>query len=194
MDSTIEYYNKNARTYAQVTCGINMQEIYDHFEKHLLPQSHILDIGCGSGRDAKYYRSKDYLVTGIDPSIELCRIASEYAGISVINACIEEVIIKDKFDAIWACASLLHIKKRNMPLVLGKIHTFLRPKGILYASWKKGTGERKQNGRYFCDYTFEEINELLADFSEFQIVEEWESVQENNDGKTKWINIILRKR
>ena len=48
-------------------------------EHELLRESKsILDFGCGSGRDSKYFLEKGYTVRAIDGSEKLCELASKY--------------------------------------------------------------------------------------------------------------------
>lgn len=61
--TTIEYYNNNADSFCEGTADVNMSSLYGHFEKHLPASGHILDCGCGYGRDGKYFMSKGYEVT-----------------------------------------------------------------------------------------------------------------------------------
>lgn len=194
MDTTIEYYNKNAKEYAQTTRLVDMQEVYNHFEEYLLPHSHILDVGCGSGRDAKHFKEKEYLVTGIDASIELCKIASQYAGITVINSRIEDVEINEKYDAIWACASLLHVERKQIVSVFKRLYKLLKEDGIFYASWKYGTENREENGKYYCDFTIEMMTDLINKSDEFQVIEAWESIQKREGKEVEWINFIFRRK
>lgn len=58
--NTLDYYNKNAKQFCNKTLYGNLQEHYDKFLKHLPKGSYILDFGCGSGRDSKYFIEKGY--------------------------------------------------------------------------------------------------------------------------------------
>ena len=60
MDATISYYNQNALEYFAKTVNVPMQNLYDKFEIYLKSGDKILDLGCGSGRDSKYFLSKGY--------------------------------------------------------------------------------------------------------------------------------------
>ena len=80
---TLDYYNKNASSFAETTMDVDFHDTQKHFQKALPEQGYILDFGCGSGRDAKYFLEKGYQVTAIDGSAELCRLASEFTGIEV---------------------------------------------------------------------------------------------------------------
>lgn len=73
----------------------------------------FLTLGCGAGRDTKYFLSRGYQVDAVDGSEQLCRIASEYTEIKVRQMLFQELDEKEKYDGIWACASILHLPKNN---------------------------------------------------------------------------------
>ena len=53
MDHTDQYYKRFAAEFFGSTVGVDMTAIHQRFLAHLKPGAHILDAGCGSGRDAK---------------------------------------------------------------------------------------------------------------------------------------------
>ena len=83
MDYTIDYYNQNAKNFIENTQNVDMHLAQDKFLQLLDSQSSILDFGCGSGRDTKYFLEKGYHVTATDGSAELCKLASAFTGIEV---------------------------------------------------------------------------------------------------------------
>ena len=134
--NTLEYYNKNAKTYCEQTLEGNMQENYDKFLKHLTTSAYILDFGCGSGRDSKYFIEKGYKVKAIDGSIEMCKLASKYINQEVICMNFEELKDINTYDGIWACSSILHVEKEKLPDILNKMINALKVNGIIYTSFK----------------------------------------------------------
>ena len=80
MDKTIEYYNQNADMFAQGTRLVDFTIVQERFRKMLPVGSRILDFGCGSGRDTKYFLEKGYQVAATDGSAELCRLAGSFAA------------------------------------------------------------------------------------------------------------------
>ena len=82
-NTTLKYYNENATIFSATTQIVDFSITQDKFLALLQPNAYILDFGCGSGRDAKYFLEKGYQVTAIDGSAELCRLASEFTGIEV---------------------------------------------------------------------------------------------------------------
>ena len=66
MSQTIDYYNENADKFYENTVDADMSEQYQQFLKYLNQGAKILDFGCGSGRDSKYFIDNGYKVTAID--------------------------------------------------------------------------------------------------------------------------------
>ena len=62
----------------QDTAEAKMTEIQDRFLAYLSPGSHILDLGCGTGRDSKLFLDRQYKVTALDGSPELCKTAKAF--------------------------------------------------------------------------------------------------------------------
>lgn len=93
MDSstTLDYYNQNAQSFATGTVSVDFHETQDRFLKLLDKGSLVLDFGCGSGRDTKYFLEHGMHVEATDGSEELCRIASDYAGIPVKQMLFQEL-------------------------------------------------------------------------------------------------------
>ena len=81
--TTLDYYNKNAKKFITGTISVDFGTIQNQFLDKLYPGAEILDYGCGSGRDTKYFLEQGCKVTAIDGSQELCKLASEYTGIPV---------------------------------------------------------------------------------------------------------------
>ena len=194
MDNTIEYYNKNAEQFVQGTLSVDFTATQERFLLHLSVGISILDFGCGSGRDTKYFLDKGYQVEATDGSAELCKLASEYTGICVKQMLFEELDECEKYDGIWACSSILHLDKRALKDVLKKMAAALKTDGVVYTSFKYGDFEGERNGRYFTDFTPETFGEYMQEVPELQFEEYWiTSDVRPGRGEEKWLNLILRK-
>lgn len=191
--STIEYYNKNATQYATSTVHANVSALYDHFLPYLGPDASILDLGCGSGRDSKFFIDSGFRVTSVDGSQELCLLASEYIHQPVRHLLFADLDYCEQFDAVWACASLLHVPKTEIQEIIQKISIALKNQGIFYLCFKYGDSERKVGERIFSDYTESDIP-WLFDNTDFSVLEFWLSQDVRSDRTTEnWLNIICRK-
>jgi ubiquinone/menaquinone biosynthesis C-methylase UbiE len=52
---TIEFYDTHAKEYCESTVHLDLHGLYERFLGELGPGAHILDAGCGSGRDTKAF-------------------------------------------------------------------------------------------------------------------------------------------
>ena len=102
MDKTIEYYNQNADMFAQGTRLVDFTVVQERFAKMLPLGSRILDFGCGSGQDTKYFLEKGYRVEATDGSAELCKLASAFTGIEVKEMLFQDLDASGKYKGIWA--------------------------------------------------------------------------------------------
>ena len=196
---TLLFYEENAAQFAQGTMLADMEDARSRFLNclHCLPaHAYLLDFGCGSGRDAKAFLEKGYRVDAVDGSLELCRIASEYAGIPVRHMLFQELSAREQYDGIWACASILHLPKRELSAVLLKIAAALKPGGVLYTSFKYGTFAGMRGGRYFTDFTEETLVQFIGQIPELDLepVDVW-TTQDVRPGREeeRWINILARR-
>ena len=195
IDKTLKYYNENAQPFASGTVSVKFTEVQDKFLEKLNPDAYILDFGCGAGRDTKYFLSRGYQVDAVDGSEQLCRIASEYTGIKVRQKLFQELDEKEKYDGIWACASILHLPKKQLREVLKNMYAALKSEGWIYTSFKYGKFEGERNGRYFTDFTTDTFKEFIHDMHGFKIEEHWITGDVRpGRGEEKWLNLLLQKK
>ena len=190
--NTIDYYNKNAAQYYNQTVEMGMEDIIEEFIKYIPADGAILDLGCGSGRDSVYFMEEGFDVTSIDGSKELCELAKIEIGQEVHNIMFEDLEFENVFDGVWACASLLHVKKSEIHNILQKISRSLVDNGVLYMSLKHGDFEGVRDDRYYADYRTGEIKEILKKIPEFEILAMYTKRREKTD-KQSWLNIFVRK-
>ena len=190
MDQTISYYEEHAEEFCRSTLGADMTFCREQFLKYLNPQAHILDAGCGSGRDSKAFAELGYHVTAMDASHKICAEAEKVLGQKVLCQSFEELDMVNMFDGVWACASLLHVQKEKIPDVLYRLKRALKENGVLYASFKYGEGEVVRRGRYFCNFNEGMLEKLMQDAG-FEILELFvtEDVREGRSGE-KWVNVV----
>lgn len=192
-NKTLDYYNQNAESFIQGTVSVDFKQTQDKFLQSLTGKS-ILDFGCGSGRDTKYFIESGYAVTAIDGSEELCKSASAYTGIQVKHMLFQDLDEVDCYDGIWACSSILHLPKEELKIVTQKMSRALKPNGIIYTSFKYGNFEGERNGRYFTDFTLDVFKDFISDVKDIAIEEYWITgdVRPGRE-EEKWLNLILRK-
>ena len=201
------------KEYAELTVRADMSPAYDRFLAYLPEGAAILDAGCGSGRDSLCFMKKGYDVTMLDASEGMCNCAEELTGCRALCMGFHEIEFADRFDGIWACASLLHVSEKELENVLAIFHRALKRDGVLYASWKYGEAERMDGGRFYCDMTEEKLRRVLAranlkareglEVCEgleareglFDCLECWVAEDALPSGREqKWLNVVLGKK
>lgn len=194
MDKTIEYYNRNVEAFVSETVDVDFSQVQDLFLQMLPEKSRILDFGCGSGRDTKYFSDRGYFVEPVDGSLEICKSATGRTGIPVRNMLFQELCEQQKYDGIWACASILHLSKLDLFDVIEKMANALKSNGVIYASFKYGFFEGERNGRYFTDFTEESFVKFIEGMKRLTIQKIWATGDVRSErGKEQWLNIIMRK-
>ena len=194
MNKTILYYEENAAEFCKNTLNADMAFCRNKFLGYLKPGAHILDAGCGSGRDSKAFMELGYQVTAMDASQKICEEAEKLLELKVFCQSFEEIEMENTFDGIWACASLLHVSKEKLPEVLYRLKQALKDGGILYASFKYGEGESVKKGRLFNNYNEGNLRSLMKDAG-FEVSEVFvtEDVREDRRGE-KWVTGVGVKR
>jgi len=185
------YYDINAQKFFDETVNVDMKHNYKDFLEKIPENGHILDAGCGSGRDSLYFKSLDYNVTAFDGSVEMCKLASKHIGEEVLHLQFQEINYENEFDGIWASSSLLHLDSDELEIVLNKLKKALKTEGALYSSFKYGNFEGKRNGRYFNDLT-EEDAKFIFEKANFKIEKIWitQDVRKGRENE-KWTNILV---
>lgn len=195
MNTTIEYYENNAESFSQGTLNVDFSDVQDRFASLMPDGAFVLDFGCGSGRDTKYFLGRGFKVDAIDGSENLCKIASENTGIEVRNMLFSELDADEFYDGIWACASILHLPKEELRDVFGRMIRAVKKGGYIYTSFKYGEAEGIRKRRYFTDFTEETFREFIREIPEMEIIDEWVSADVRpGRSEEKWLNVILKKR
>ncbi|MBM3840048.1 MAG: class I SAM-dependent methyltransferase [Verrucomicrobia bacterium] len=184
------FYAAHAQEYCRKTAEPRRDETYRPFAALLTPGARVLDAGCGSGRDSVALAQQGFRVTAIDASPEMVREACA-RGVDARVLTFQEMEFASEFDGIWACASLLHVPRAEIPGVLRRFHRALRSPGVLYVSLKDGTGEGiAEEGRFFSYFTLAEFGELLTQ-ENFRGVKAWQSSDREFSGAERsWVNFL----
>lgn len=201
MCRSVDYYNSNAERYLIDTENADMSRLYVMFEKYLKPGDTILDIGCGSGRDSKYFAEKNYNVYAHDGSEAMVAHAKKQLGDKVAHCYFEDFdpvkLFQHAifFDGLWACSTLLHVKEEDLVGVINHYTDYLKDGGVFFMSFKKREENHEKDGRIFTNFTRPKLEQMLAKCNGLEILEALETtdVREGraNEG---WISVTVRKR
>ena len=187
------HYNKNAEEFYISTINIDMSAIYKPFISYLKPNSTILDAGCGTGRDSKFFLKKGYQVEAFDASTSMVNLAQELTGISIKNMKFQQLEEKEKYDGVWACASLLHIPMNELLDSMQRISNALKENGVWYLSFKYGSGEREASGRQFTDLNEDLLSSFISKIKHLSLVKTWKTEDTRKERNDVWLNAIIKK-
>lgn len=172
-DLIAKQYSKDFGTF------IEDLDVYEEFEKYLLPNARILDLGAGSGRTYSYFNKRNYEYIGLDFSKEMkdCAFAihGEFPYILDDMTNLKKYFNANSVDGIFAVYSLFHLPKDDLKKLLSDIYDILKVNGIFLFKYQIGPGEEMADEPYlknkgvkvlYMNYqTKEEMKNLLTPYS-----------------------------
>lgn len=192
---TLATYNAKVQTYIDTSpqhVDGKLQEWIDSNLDALNKNAKILEIGSGTGKDAKYFISRGYTIQLTDASLGFI----DYLQREGFDARLLNVLEDDlgsEYDMIFADAVFLHFTESELITVLKKVFEALRPGGRLAFTLKEGSGEestmRKMGApRYFHYWQENEITKILNDagFNDILITTDGDF---RGDGHPDWLHI-----
>lgn len=190
-----DYYNKNASDMIDNTLKLDLQPIYEKFEKYLMPGAKLLDVGFGSGRDSLHFDANGFEVVSIDFAQEVYSRGKILLNSEVLLVDVRDIRYKNEFDGIWASAVLFHYDEEEIIDVLNRCRDALKTGGVMYVSFKYGEEALLRHGRYFNDFTESKFEKMMVKVDGFDISEIWKTQDARADHSTQyWLNIILTKK
>ena len=143
-EATIAHYDRAADSFREGTrdhdVSQNTTALLDAIEGE--PPFAILDVGCGPGRDLKFFRSLGHDAWGLEGSGELADMARSHSGCKVLlQDFLSMELPVGRFDGVFANASLFHVPSRDLPRVLGELSAALKPRGVLFSSNPRGNND-----------------------------------------------------
>ena len=197
---TAEIYNKLGKKYLDESKKVTPSERLP-FSKLFNKGDHILDIGCGGGRDAEFFVRKGLNIIGIDNSSVLIKIAKKEVPRAIFK-CINLLDMnfpKNTFYGIWAQAVLFHLKRKDVPTALKKFNKILKQNGVLHITIREGKGEAfvkdkfsGEDERFYTYFSKNEIEDLLEKYG-FKITFIKSSKDVHRRKGVSWIRIWARK-
>ena len=191
-DTTLSWYRENAIQYAEETRNSLVLDALWEFLSRMKEGGTILDYGSGSGRDSAYFINKGFSVDSLDGSAEMKAQAERLFGIKVKLASFLSLEEKDKYDGIWAQASILHLEEHDLRVALTLIERALKRDSVFYSSFRKGEGDGYENGRWYTNMTERRFLSFLP--ASLYVEKIWESQDVRPGVSRTWLSIICRKK
>lgn len=193
INRTLKYYNDNAIELSKKYNSITFNSIQEIITSYLDGAKKVLEVGCGSGRDANYMINNGFDVIGVDGSIEMLNNAeAKYPNLKgrLLKAILpnEFPSFEYKFDGAYSIATLMHFDKVDIDKILKKMHSVLKPDSPVYIS----ISEKRNNAdeRYFIDFTKSDWVEVFQqnDFAINKIIE----TQGATNKEIVWFSFLLK--
>ena len=190
--STDAYYATHAQAYFENTAFRDLSATALRFLAHVKPHGRIIDVGCGSGRDLRFFRAHGFQAEGIDACEALCKLARTHSGENVQCVRIEDWQPDKRFDGVWACASLLHLPMDAIFAFFSRLRNILEPQGAAFFSFKSGieSGFNRQ-GRYFMAFSLNDLQDVLQRYQELVLLEMWESSDALERSEVSWLSFVF---
>ena len=128
------------------------------------PPFTILDLGCGPGRDLATFAARGHEAIGLEGSPRFAAMARRHSGCEVWQQDFLRLDLPpDRFDGIFANASLFHVPVQELPRVLRELAAALKPRGVLFASNPRGRDEEGwSGGRYGVFHSLAAWRDFMA--------------------------------
>lgn len=191
---TIAFYDREATAYASVRPDEVSRELLA-FLPRVAAAGRILELGCGNGCDAAAMLAKGFAVEPSDGSRAMTALASARLGIPVRVLRFDELEDVANYDAVVACASLLHVPRDGLADVLGRICRALRPGGWHFATYKTAARPgRDKHGRYYNRLSQDEADRLYCATGQWDRIEFSQFDGEGYFGEpSRWLTIMAQK-
>lgn len=164
--SSQPWHENNLEFFSDRTLSIDMTEKYELFLPLMPKEGHILEAGCGPGRDVKYFLSEGFEVTAYDASPSMVKYASELTEQDILQMEHNELDYKKLFYGIWRSASFVHLSFKELKHIFPLFIDALKEKGAWFIS-------------------------LFTNLTPLKI---WRSCSARKGSKNTWISLILVKK
>jgi len=152
---TLAHYNRSAVAFREGTWDHDVTQNYQALIDALEgdgPHS-VLDLGCGPGRDLAYFKSQGLEAVGLDGAPEFVEMARVETGCDVWHQNFLGLDLpQNRFDGLFANATLFHIPGLELPRVLCELYATLKPGGVLFSSNPRGNNQEGFQGDRYCCY------------------------------------------
>ena len=152
--NTIRHYHESAQSFWEGTRDHDVSQNIDALCRYL-PNggTHILDFGCGPGRDLMTFTEMGYTATGLDGAVDLCTLARANSGCEVWQQDFVELNLpKQCFAGIFANATLFHTPRCELSNVLASFHQSLMNAGVVFCSNPRGPDIEQVNELRYGNY------------------------------------------
>ena len=193
---TLEHYEERAEDFWRGTRDHDVRQNIDALLRRIegTPPFAVLDFGCGPGRDLATFRALGHEAIGLEGAPAFVTMARAHSGCEVWQ---QDFLALDlpaeRFDGVFANASLFHVPAAALPRVLGDLRRTLKPRGVLFASNPHGRDEEGwSGGRYGAYHAPATWTRFVTDAG-FALLDEYYRPEGLPRAQQPWLATVWRK-
>ncbi|MDH4558067.1 methyltransferase domain-containing protein [Pseudomonas sp. BN417] len=194
--TTLDDYNRNAEGFREGTRDHDVSQNIQALLRHIRGNAPftILDFGCGPGRDLRALTSLGHCAIGLDGAESFVAMARADSGCEVWQQDFLALELPaERFDGIFANASLFHVPRQELPRVLRQLRAALKPGGVLFSSNPRGGNDEGWSGnRYGAWHDYESWKALL-EYAGFEALEHYYRPAGLPREQQPWLASVWRK-
>lgn len=202
MNKTLKYYNNHSESISKQYESADVSAIQKLLLEVFSKDSNLLEIGCGSGRDASFMLENGYKILGIDASKNMIKEAKKLHP--KLEDSLQAAIIPDNldirdnsFDGVYSIATLMHLEKNKIDFSIAKIYSCLKNNGkFLFSVPLRRKDLNLENydekGRYFTIMNQNEWLDICYSKG-FEKIKIFISNDGLNRKDVKWLTCVLWK-
>jgi cyclopropane fatty-acyl-phospholipid synthase-like methyltransferase len=201
MTDTLNYYETDSKNLSFRYENADVTEVQQLLLQTFQKNSNLLEIGCGSGRDASFMTKKDFNVTAIDGSKNMIeeakKIHPELSNNLFHKTLPNDLEFNQTFDGIYSIATLMHLSKNDLEKTISKIHNLLNQDGKFLMSVSLFRDDINENGfddkrRFFLVLNLDEWINMLKNV-DFKILETKTNRDGLGRGGIEWLTLVAQK-
>ena len=162
---TLQHYDERAEDFWNGTRSHDVSQNIAALLRYIEgpPPYAILDLGCGPGRDLKTFAALGHVAIGLEGSHRFAAMARTQGCEVWEQNFLALDLPENRFDGVFANASLFHVPSQELPRVLKELHVALKPRGVLFSSNPRGGNEEGWNkGRFGVYHDLENWRRFMA--------------------------------
>ncbi len=201
MNNTLKYYENNSTSLITRYESADVTDVHQLLLKTFEKRSKLLEIGCGSGRDASFMIKNDYDIIAVDGSKNIIEAAKKaHPNLSeklLYQALPNDLKFNEMFEGVYSIATLMHLSKDDLKKTISTIYNLLNQNGKLLISVSLFRDDIDENGfdekeRFFLVLSFDEWLSILENVG-FKILDN----KTNSDGLGRsgieWLTLVGQK-
>lgn len=196
-------FDRIAGRYAAWAAGIRIEERARYTSillERLKENAEVLELGCGDGLPTTQQLAERFTVTGVDISSKLLSLVQRNVPTGkFIHADMTELEFEsERFDAVAAFYSLIHVPRNELSSLLTSIKKWLRPGGLFVATMgtvsEKVGFEEDWLGVPMCWSSYDaETNRRLVEESGLHIINAQEETAKEDGKPVTFLWVVAQK-